>query len=74
MVEEDVGKILAEFTHSCAAITRILHDGTSLSDEDRLRLENNLAIVQVNYSNWVRHFLSPLGGSESSREWVDADR
>lgn len=56
MVEENVEKILAEFTHSCAAITRMLHDGANLSNEDRLSLENNIAIVHVNYSNWVRHF------------------
>jgi len=54
--EEEVAAALIAFSQSSFALARLLQRGVQLSDIDRLSIENNLAIVQLHYSVWVRQF------------------
>jgi len=45
---------LTAFTESCANLAKALKAGPPISDMDRLSLENNLALVQIHYSTWLR--------------------
>jgi hypothetical protein len=56
MAEEDVAKTLAEYTRVCVSVAKMLHDCPHLTDLERLTLENNIAIVQLNFAYWVRQF------------------
>jgi hypothetical protein len=44
------------FTQSSFSLARLFQKGVQLTDADRLSIENNLAIVQLHYSVWVRQF------------------
>lgn len=54
--EEEVAAALIAFSQSSFALARLLQRGVQLSDIDRLSIENNLAIVQLHYSVWIRQF------------------
>ena len=54
----DVEQALAEFSRAAIALAKILQEGPELSHLQRLSVENNLAIVQLNYTYWTRQ-LSP---------------
>ena len=54
--EEEVAAVLIAFSQSSFALARLLQRGVQLSDIDRLSIENNLAIVQLHYSVWIRQF------------------
>jgi hypothetical protein len=45
---------LRDFTQSSIALARLLQRGARLTDLERLSIENNLAIVQLNYAVWMR--------------------
>jgi hypothetical protein len=53
---EEVTAALNEFSQSSFTLARLLQRGVTLTDTDRLSIENNLAIVQLHYSVWVRQF------------------
>jgi hypothetical protein len=53
---EEVTAALKEFSHSSFTLARLLQRGVTLTDIERLSIENNLAIVQLHYSVWVRQF------------------
>ena len=53
---EEVRPVLDAFTQSSSTLARLLQRGVQLTDTDRLSIENNLAIVQLYYSFWVRQF------------------
>ena len=53
---EEVTAALNEFSHSSFTLARLLQRGVTLTDIERLSIENNLAIVQLHYSVWVGHF------------------
>ena len=50
----EVEAALKDFTQSSIALARLLQRGAKLTDLERLSIENNLAIVQLNYSVWMR--------------------
>jgi len=52
----EVTAAINAFTQSSFALARLLQRGVQLSDTDRLSIENNLAIVQLHYSVWIRQF------------------
>jgi hypothetical protein len=54
--EEEVAAALIAFSQSAFALARLLQRGVQLSDIDRLSIENNLALVQLHYSVWIRQF------------------
>lgn len=54
--DEDIAQTLAEFSRVCVAVAKMIQDGPGLSHLDRLTIENNLAVVQLNYTYWVRKF------------------
>ena len=54
--DEDVAKTLAEFSRVCVAVAKMIQEGPGFSHLDRLTIENNLAVVQLNYTYWVRKF------------------
>ena len=54
--DEDIAKTLAEFSRVCAAVAKMIQEGPGFSHLDRLTIENNLAVVQLNYTYWVRKF------------------
>ncbi|HSF65941.1 MAG TPA: hypothetical protein VLA67_00770 [Nitrospiraceae bacterium] len=54
--EEEVAAALIAFSQSSFALAKLLQRGIQLSDIDRLSIENNLAIVQLHYSVWIRQF------------------
>ena len=54
--KEEVAAALIAFSQSSFALARLLQRGVPLSDTDRLSIENNLAIVQLHYSVWIRQF------------------
>ena len=54
--DEDIAKTLAEFSRVCVAVAKMIQEGPGLSHLDRLTIENNLAVVQLNYTYWVRKF------------------
>jgi hypothetical protein len=54
--EEEVAAALIAFSQSSFALARLLQSGVQLSDIDRLSIENNLALVQLHYSVWIRQF------------------
>jgi hypothetical protein len=51
-----VAAALSQFSQSSFTIARLLERGVQLTDTDRLLIENNLAIVQLRYSTWMRQF------------------
>jgi len=51
---EDVEQALTLFSQACVCFAKVLQEGPELSDLQRLSVENNLAIVQLNYTYWVR--------------------
>lgn len=51
---EEITAALNAFSQSSFALARLLQQGVQLTDRDRLSIENNLAIVQLHYSVWVR--------------------
>jgi hypothetical protein len=53
---EEVAAALSAFSQSSFALARLLQRGVQLNDTDRLSIENNLAIVQLHYSVWIRQF------------------
>jgi hypothetical protein len=53
---EEVAEALIAFSQSSFALARLLQRGVQLSDTHRLSIENNLAIVQLHYSVWIRQF------------------
>ena len=53
---EELTAALNEFSQSSFRLARLLQRGVTLTDTDRLSIENNLAIVQLHYSVWVRQF------------------
>jgi hypothetical protein len=44
------------FTQSSFSLASLFQRGVQLTGADRLSIENNLAIVQLHYSVWVRQF------------------
>ena len=50
----EVETALRDFNESCITLASLLQGGANLTDLDRLSIENHLAIVQLNYSVWVR--------------------
>ena len=52
--EIDVEAALSDYNQASIALARLLQRGTNLTDIDRLSIENNLAVVQLNYSVWIR--------------------
>ena len=54
--EEEIAAALIAFSQSSFALAKLLQRGIQLSDIDRLSIENNLAIVQLHYSVWIRQF------------------
>lgn len=45
---------LKEYTQASVALARLLQRGAELSDVERLTIENNLAVVQLNYAVCIR--------------------
>ena len=56
MSEEEAEQSLSDFSKACVSVAKMLQEGPSLSDLERLSIENHLAIVQLNYACWVRQF------------------
>jgi hypothetical protein len=54
--DEDIAKELADFSRVCVSMAKRLQEGPPLSHLDRLSVENNIAVVQLNYTYWVRKF------------------
>jgi hypothetical protein len=52
--DTEVASALGEFNHSCIVLAKLLQSGVNLTDEERLSLENHLAVVQLNYAVWTR--------------------
>lgn len=53
---EDIAKELADFSRVCVSMAKRLQEGPPLSHLDQLTVENNIAVVQLNYSYWIRKF------------------
>ena len=54
--DEEIAKELADFSRVCVSMAKRLQEGPPLSHLERLTVENNLAVVQLNYSYWIRKF------------------
>jgi hypothetical protein len=50
----EVTSRLGEFSQSCLAVAKLLQGGAKLTDQERLSLENHMAIVQLTYAVWTR--------------------
>jgi hypothetical protein len=53
-LNEAVTATLGEFSQSCISVARLLQSGAKLTDQERLSLENHMAIIQLNYRVWMR--------------------
>lgn len=51
---DEVASGLDEFNRSCVVLAKLLQSHIELTDEERLSLENHLAVVQLNYAVWTR--------------------
>jgi hypothetical protein len=51
---EEVERILADYSRASVSLAQLLQDKPSLSDLQRLSIENHMAIVQLHYTYWVR--------------------
>jgi hypothetical protein len=51
---ENLSETLEQYTQACVAVAKLLNSGAELSESQRLSLENNLAIIQLNYRLWLR--------------------
>jgi hypothetical protein len=49
-----IEKALAEYSRAAVSLAKLLQENPNLSDLQRLSVENNLAIVQLNYTYWMR--------------------
>jgi len=49
-----IEKALAEYSRAAVSLAKLLQENPNLSDFQRLSVENNLAIVQLNYTYWMR--------------------
>ena len=54
--KQEVRQTLSDFNRVCESIAKMLQEGPALSDQERLSVENHIAIVQLNYGYWVRQF------------------
>jgi len=54
VMAENLSETLEQYIQACIAVAKLLNSGADLSEPERLSLENNLAIVQLNYRLWLR--------------------
>ena len=47
-------KALRDYSHASFALAKLLQRRAGLTDLEQLMIDNNLAIVQLNYAAWMR--------------------
>ena len=53
-VRAEVEAALRDYSHASFALAKLLQRRAGLTDLEQLMIDNNLAIVQLNYAAWMR--------------------